>query len=50
LATEEKLWTWGRPTPADAPGHYWVELNVGDATLALTPAEVVGGVRALLPG
>jgi threonine aldolase len=50
LATEEKLWTWGRPTPADAPGHYWVELNVGDATLALTPAEVVGAVRALLPG
>jgi threonine aldolase len=49
LATEEKLWTWGGSSPADVPGYRKVELYVGDATLALKPAEIVRAVRALLP-
>jgi threonine aldolase len=49
MAIEQRLWTWGGSWPADTPGIRRVELNVGDATLTLTPAEVVAAVRALLP-
>ena len=49
LATERGLWTWGGSSPTDTPGTRRVELTVGDATLALTPDEVAGAVRALLP-
>jgi threonine aldolase len=49
MATEERLWTWGGSSPTDTPGTRRVELYVGDATLAFTPAEVAAAVRALLP-
>ena len=49
LATEDRLWTWGGSSPTDTPGVRRVELTVGDATLALAPAEVADAVRALLP-
>ena len=49
LASEERLWTFGGSRPADTPGYRWVELYVGDATLAITTQEVSGAIRALLP-
>jgi hypothetical protein len=49
LATEERLWTFGGSLPADTPGYRWVELYVGDATLAVTTREVAAAIRALLP-
>jgi threonine aldolase len=50
MATEQRLWTWGGSMSTDTPGTYRIELNVGDATLEFTPAEVATAVRALLPG
>ncbi|MEP7158244.1 MAG: beta-eliminating lyase-related protein [Chloroflexota bacterium] len=50
LATEQKLWAFGGSSATETPGIRGVELYVGDATLELTPAEVVQAVRALLPG
>ena len=49
MATEQRLWTWGGSSPTDTPGVRRVELTVGDATLAMAPAEVADAVRALLP-
>ena len=49
MATEQRLWTWGGSSPMDTPSYRRVELTVGDATLAFTPAEVADAVRALLP-
>jgi threonine aldolase len=50
LATEEKLWAWGVSSPSDVPGYRKVELSIGDATMELTPTEIVAAVEALLPG
>ena len=50
LATEQRLWTWGGSSPTDTPAVRRVELTVGDATLAMAPADVAAAVRALLPG
>ena len=49
LASDQRLWTWGGSSPTETPGYRRVELTVGDATLAFTPAEVATAVRALLP-
>jgi threonine aldolase len=49
LATEERLWAFGRSAPTDTPGFQRVEAYVGDATLALTPREVAAAVRAIMP-
>jgi threonine aldolase len=49
MATEERLWTFGGSRPADAPGYRWVELYVGDATLAITTEEAAAAIRELLP-
>ena len=49
LASDQRLWTWGGSSPTETPGYRRVELTVGDATLAFSPAEVVTVVRALLP-
>jgi threonine aldolase len=49
MAAEERLWTFGGSQPADVPGFRWLEVSVGDATLAATPDEVVAAVRQLLP-
>jgi threonine aldolase len=49
MATEQGLWTWGGSMPADTPDIRRLELTVGDATLAFTPAEVAHIVRTLLP-
>lgn len=49
MATERRLWTWGGSSPTDTPTIHRVELNVGEATLAFSPAEVAAAVRALLP-
>ena len=50
LATEQGVWTWPAAMSTPDPGTQRVELAVGDATLALQPAEVRDFVRALLPG
>jgi threonine aldolase len=44
---EGGLWTWERPTPTGDPGVVRVELPVGDATMALTVAEIRDAVAAL---
>ena len=49
LATQQRLWAFGGSVAADTPGIRSVELTVGEATLALSPAEVASTVRALLP-
>ncbi len=49
LATEQGIWTWGASYEAEVPGHRWVELSVGDGSLALTPQEIAAAVQALLP-
>ena len=49
LATEQGVWTWPAAISTPDPGTQRVELAVGDATLALQPAEVRDFVRALLP-
>ena len=49
MATEQRLWTWGGSSATEIPGTRRVELTVGDATLALSPADVATAVRALLP-
>ncbi len=49
MATEQRLWTWGGSTATETPSTRRVELTVGDATLAMTPAEVASAVRALQP-
>jgi threonine aldolase len=50
LATEQGVWTWPAAISTPDPDTQRVELSVGDATLALKPAEVREFVRALLPG
>jgi threonine aldolase len=47
LAAEQGTWTWPRAMPTGDPGMQRVELAVGDATCALSPAEVRGVVAAL---
>ena len=50
LATGQRVWTWPAAMSTPDPGTQRVELAVGDATLALRPAEVREFIRALLPG
>ena len=49
LAARERIWTWPAAVPTVDPRVQRVELAVGDATCALTPAEVAGIVSALCP-
>jgi threonine aldolase len=49
LAAEQGVWTWPAAMSTADPGTQRVELTVGDATLALRPAEVGEFIRALLP-
>jgi hypothetical protein len=49
MATEQRLWTWNGSLSTETPGYRSVELTVGEATLAFTPAEVAAAVRTLLP-
>ncbi|TYP88016.1 threonine aldolase family protein [Blastococcus xanthinilyticus] len=44
---EEGLWTWPQAVPTGDPGTVRVELPVGDATLALDPAEIRAAIAAL---
>jgi threonine aldolase len=46
LAAGQGIWTWQHATPTADPGTQRVELSVGDATCALSPAEVAGIVAA----
>ena len=48
LAEDEGLWTWPGCYPTDVPGIQAVELSVGDATCALTAAEIADVVRQLV--
>jgi threonine aldolase len=50
LATEQGVWTWPAAMSTPDPGTQRVELVVGDATLAMRPAEVREFIRALLAG
>jgi threonine aldolase len=47
LAVERQLWT-GLPVPTDDPGTVRLELSAGDATMALSDADVRAAVEALL--
>jgi threonine aldolase len=47
---EEGLWTWDRPMTTGDPAVQRVELAVGDATLALSPAEIRDAVARLVTG
>ena len=49
IARKQKIWTFGGSLPAETPGYRWVELSVGDATLAIAPDEVAAAIGALLP-
>ena len=49
LAKEERVFAWGGTVATDTPGIRRVELSVGEATMAFTPAEVGRIVRYLLP-
>ncbi|MDQ1701878.1 MAG: hypothetical protein QOF57_1130 [Frankiaceae bacterium] len=48
LAADELLWTWRTTAPTDDPCVQRVELNVGDATCALTAGQVRDAVAALV--
>jgi threonine aldolase len=53
LATERGIWTWGAPFPGafgSAALGVRVELTVGDATVAIDVAEVVGAIGYLASG
>jgi threonine aldolase len=47
LAIERRIWTWPTAAPTGDPAVQRVELSVGDATLALSPAQV-GDIIATL--
>ena len=47
---EGGLWTWERAQPTGDPGVQRVELSVGDATMALTVAEIRGAIATLAAG
>ncbi len=49
MATEQRLWTCGGSMATETPSTRRLELTVGDATLTMTPAEVVAAVRAIQP-
>jgi hypothetical protein len=49
LAREDGVWTWPRAAPTESPQVQAVELQVGDATMGFTPAEVRDVIRRLLP-
>jgi hypothetical protein len=49
LAIEQKLWAFGGSIATETPGFRRLELNAGEATLALTPEDVAAAVRALMP-
>jgi threonine aldolase len=46
LAAERGIWTWSEPMPTVDPTVQRAELSVGDATCALTPAEVAEALAA----
>ena len=46
---EGGLWTWERPMSTGVPGLVRVELPVGDATMALSLAEIREAIAALAP-
>ena len=50
LAVEQRLWTWQGARPTADPAVQRVELPIGDATLALTAAEVREAVAVLAGG
>jgi threonine aldolase len=50
LAAEEGIWTWPEPMSTADPDVQRVELSVGDATCALSPAEVAAAIGALAAG
>jgi threonine aldolase len=46
LAADQGVWTWPQAAATADPGVQRVELSVGDATCALSPADVAGMVAA----
>jgi hypothetical protein len=48
IAEEQSLFTWTGSVATDSPSVRAVELTVGDATLAFTPAEVARVVQQLV--
>ena len=47
LARQDGIWTWPEPLATADPGVQRVELSVGDATCAMSPAEVAAAIGAL---
>ena len=47
IAAKDGIWTWPRAMPTGDPGTQRVELSVGDATCALSAAEVRDIIAAL---
>ena len=50
LASEDRIWTWGKFYPTEVPGISRAELGVGDATLDWTPVEFREVIGRLLDG
>ena len=50
LAEQDGIWTWPQPMATADPAVQRVELSVGDATCALSPAEVAAAIGALAAG
>ena len=50
VAAEQGIWTWSSAMTTADPSVQRVELTVGDATSALSPAEVAGVMAALAAG
>jgi hypothetical protein len=48
LAVEQRIWTWPTAASTGDPAVQRVELSVGDATRALSPAQVSDIIAALL--
>ncbi len=46
IAAEQGVWTWPQAAPTADPGVQRVELSVGDATCALSPAEIAEIAKA----
>jgi threonine aldolase len=47
LAAGERIWTWPQAVPTADPCVQRVELAVGDATMAMSPAEVAATIKTL---
>ena len=50
IAESEAVWTFPEPFALDDPGSLRIEMSVGDATLGLSPEEIVDVLGRLANG